>query len=427
MNMTFIIIHFAVCIAKLLPNHRLALGALGLSASLSALACSSDSKPEAAGVGDGPVYALMIQVQVPDSDDRTVYAVLSDTLDLGDVTLDQAREFSGVANFGAIGGKLYVSSGEEPRIDRFEITDELGWRPDGAISFANYGLPEDGANIFSQWFVDEHTAYLSFDVTRRIVWDPANLAITNVLEDSTLELSRGELTLTAGGNRAGIRYDGPVLQPFFYHDEDWLEFAPSSPIAGYDPLTHEEHTIIDAPCSGLAVATRDEQDNTYFSTWDYSPGRALFGLAPPPCTVRVGPDLTLDEAWTTDMTSLTEGRLSINFRYLENGKGLTEVLHDEEFALAPGASYDPSIEDLIWEGGAWRLWHVDLDLGQAWPVEGIEPGGNGLQVATVDDRTFLLVGYEASGNTVAYELDDDGSVTERFRTPGEAFKWIRVR
>jgi len=371
------------------------------------------------------LYAMMVQVIAPDGEDRSVYAVLSNTLDISEVSLSGAREFRGVANFVALGGRLLVSDGEQPRIDSFQITPELAWEQGPSVSFSNYPLAGDGANLFSQWFVDDQTAYLPFEVSKRILWNPTDMTITGVRETSNLELTREAFTLENGGNRASLRYPGAVMQAYFYHDEDWFEFAPTSPIAVYDPVSHEEARIIEAPCPGLAVATRDEAGNTYFSSWDYSPGQALYGLAPAPCVAKVGPDLELDAAWTTDFTDLTDGRYSINFRYVGAGKGLAQVLHQENIDLDFTAEYDPLVEDEIWGGAHWRPWLLDLEARTGAPLEGIEPESTGYQQITVDGRNFLFVTY-ASG-TIAYELGADGGVSKRFRSPGEVFKWIRVR
>lgn len=372
-----------------------------------------------------PLYAMMVQVIEPDGEDRSVYAVLSDTLDISEVSLGGAREFRGVANFVALDGRLLVSAGEEPRIDSFQITPELAWEQGPSVSFSNYPLAADGANLFSQWFVDDQTAYLPFEVSKRILWNPSDMTITGVRESSNLELTRGALTLENGGNRAGLRYPGAVMQAYFYHDEDWFEFAPTSPIAVYDPVSHEEGRIIEAPCPGLAVATRDEAGNTYFSTWDYSPGQALYGVAAAPCVAKIGPDLELDLAGTSDLTELTGGRYSINFRYVGGGKALAQVLHQEEIDLDFSAAYDPLVEDEIWGGTHWRPWLLDLQARTGAPLEGIEPESTGYQQITVDGRNFLFVTY--TSGTIAYELEADGSVSERFRSPGEVFKWIRVR
>lgn len=396
-----------------------------------ALGCGDESSSAAPQGGDdtanGPLYVMMVQVLGPDGEDRTVYAVLSDSLDVASVSLDGAREFSGVANFAAVGGRLLVSDGDAPRVQSFEITDRQLWIDGDAVSFADYPIAADGANIFYQAFLDEQTAYVPFDISKRVVWNPSDMTIIEAKEASSVPLMMGAFMAEIGGNRTGVQYDGAVMQPFFYHDDEWFEFAPVSKIAVYDRETHEEQAVIDAPCPGLAIATRDEAGNTYFSSWDYSPGQALYGLASAPCAVRIDPGMQLDTAWTTDLTAWTEGRMAINFRYLGGGKGIAQVLHDEWLGLDLSAEYDPSVEDVVWTGGGWNTWFFDLEAQTARPLEGIEPGVTGVQVIQIEGRTFLSAGYDSGGSTIAYELDAEGELTERFRSTGEVFKWIRVR
>jgi hypothetical protein len=137
--------------------------------------------------------------------------------------------------------------------------------------------------------------------------------------------------------------------------------------------------------------------------------------------------MALDASWTTDLTDWTEGRMAINFRYVAGGKGIAEVLHDEALGLDYSAEYDPAIEDLVWEGGAWSTWFFDLEAQAARPLAGMEPGVTGIQLIQIEDRTLLAAGYDSGGSTIVYELDEGGGLTERFRSTGEVFKWIRVR
>jgi hypothetical protein len=376
--------------------------------------------------GDQPLYALMTQVYAVD--DRTVYVTLSDTLDLSAISLDDARELNGVANLAAVGGALLISDGEQPVITRYDITDEDEWVERGAVSFADYPVV-DNANFYYQFILDDHTAYLPFESTKRIVWDPTDMEIVTTREESSLELERDGLRLEAGGNRDGVRYDDAVLQALFYHDDDWFEFGTASHIAVYDPETHEEERVIEAPCAGLAIATRDEAGYIYFSTWDYMPTRALFGDGPAPCVVRVGPDLALDEAWTTDLTEWTDGRLAVNFRHVGDGKAIANVLHHEELDGDLEGEYDPAVEEQVWlPGPHWRLWLFDLEQGQGQPVDGIDVDiGSGAQVASLDGRVFVFLPYDSWARTAAYELAGDGTATKLFDTAGDVFKWIKVR
>jgi hypothetical protein len=373
---------------------------------------------------DGPVYATMTNVY--QDEDRTVYVALTDTLDLDELTFDEAYELPGVGNLEAIGGKLLLSSGETPLITKFDVAPPSTWTEQGSLSFTNFPL-EDNANFFYQYLVDEHAMYLPFEGYKRIVWDPTDLAILDVMEDSALEPELDGLTLTAGGNRSGIRYDGPVMQPFFYKDEDWFEFAPVSQIAVYDPVTHEETKIIEAPCPGLAIPSQDEAGNTYFSTWDYSPIHALYGQGPAPCVARVTPDHELDEDFTTDFTEWTDGRFAVNFRYVRDGWGLADVVYPETFE---NADFDGPIDEVVldefWNPEHWKIWRIDIERGRAEPFEGIDVEGAGWSAVEVDGRSFLFVPYEDWGRTRVYELDESGEVSTHLDLLGDAF-WMRVR
>lgn len=380
------------------------------------------------GSGEAPLYAMMTQVY--GTEDRTVYLSMSDTVDLKRVDLKQAREFPGVANFSAVGGRILVSSGQEPSITEFEISDDFEWTEGRTVDFANYPLMEgDFANFFYQYILDENAAYLAFETTKRIIWDPSEMKVVGTREDSELERRMDDLELGSGGNRNGVRFDGPVIQAFSYHDQDYLHYGDKSFAVAYDEDTHEESKVIELPCPGAEMTTVDEEGNTYFGTWSYHGTLALYGDGPAPCVARVRPDLTLDEDFTTDFTDLTDGRYVNNFRYIGNGKAIGNVLHHEELEADFGATYDPDVADVISSSGAhWRFWLFDLEAGEARPVDGIEVAvGSGAQFAVLDDRTFVFLPYDDWKRSAVYELDEDGEATKRFDVAGDVFKWVRVR
>lgn len=402
-------------------------GGLFLASLLSVSACR-DSEPGNVSQGSesGPVYALMTQVY--DQEDRTVYVSLSDTLDITRVSLAEAREFPGVANLAAASGRLLISDGQAPTVTGFRVNDQLAWQQGETLSFLGYPL-EDNANFYYQYFLDEHTVYLPYDVRKRVIWDPTDMKIRGVEEDSNLELERGGLRLDTGGNRNGVRFVGPVLQPFYYHDEDWVYHGDSSVAAVYDPATHKETQLIELPCPGLSMTTQDESGMTYFGTWSYSGALALFHAGAAPCVARVKPDLTLDAAWTTDLTSWTDGRYVNNFRYIGHGKAIGNVLHHELIDADFSGPFDPEVDQAIWAMGPhWRLWMFDVDTEKAWPIEGIDLEiGSGAQFSIIDGRTFVFLPFEDWSKSMVYELSDDGTATARFEVPGDVFKWIRVR
>ena len=387
--------------------------------------CSSDSTSESIseGTAEEPLYAMMIQVYDPE--DRTVYVSLSDTLDISATHLDDAREFASVANFAAVDGRLLVSSGSKPSITEFEVTDDFDWIERRTVGFDEYDLP-DNANFYYQFLVDDEHALLPFGGTNRILWNPSTMQIEGALEDTSLESEEPHLTLEAGGNRNSVHYDARVMQAFFYHDDDWYDYGTKSHIVVYDEHSFEEDHVLDVPCPGLSLATRDEQGNTYFATWDI-PITSLLGEAPSTCIAKVSPDGELLE--TFDPREWTDGRVVNNFRYVGKGKAFASVLHHEALGVpAPEKIDDDGIDALSTGGPHWKLWLFDVEKKTGEPVVGIDVAvGSGAQFAVIDRRTFVFVPYDDWGRTKGYELDDDGVAIERFDTLGDVFKWVRVR
>jgi hypothetical protein len=64
----------------------------------------------------------------------------------------------------------------------------------------------------------------------------------------------------------------------------------------YDPETHEEASVIDAPCPALEVESRDEAGNAYFSAWTYGPELGMYGDGPAVCVARITPGVYEVEA-----------------------------------------------------------------------------------------------------------------------------------
>jgi hypothetical protein len=166
------------------------------------------------------------------------------------------------------------------------------------------------------------------------------------------------------------------------------------------------------------------------SSWGYYPTLALYGDGPEPCVVRVGTDLIVDEAFTTDFTDITGGRFTNNFRYIGGGKGIANVLHHELIAGADFAgAYQAEVADAInGSGPHWKLWLLDVENDTGTPVEGITVDvSGGAQFAVLDGRTFVFLPYADWGRSKVYEIGADGIAIERWDTPGDIFKWIRVR
>jgi len=245
-------------------------------------------------------------------------------------------------------------------------------------------------------------------------------------------LQRDGLDLFANYNRAYFAFDGPVVRPFSYHDQDWFRWADGSLLVVYDPETNTERSVIEVPCPGLDTITRDERGNLYFSTWEYPALHALTGTGRAPCVVRVTPDGALDAGWAPDLATWTGGRQVMNVRYIGRGKAIGAVLHAEKF----GADFDfqAAVSDIDAFWGAYglnyRLWMFDLDAGTAEPVRGLpdEDLSPNYSHAELDGRIFLLREANDFSLTTVYELSLDGEATERFQViGGSSYQWVKLR
>jgi hypothetical protein len=386
--------------------------------------------PETGGAAEarlGPVYALHVIVFDPDFN-ATSYVLLSDTLDLENVSLRAAREFPGWATIAAVNGEVLIANEGDPRVTRYTVDGDLGWHEGEVISFANLGLVDAGFG--RQWLLNGRAAYAELEVTRRVVWDPAELAIQGVREASVLPLQRENgFEIEPGLNRQPRLRRGPVLRPFYYADKsEWLDYAPSSQIAVYDPETHEERAIIDAPCPGLHVQSQDELGNTYFSLWDALPKLALYGQGPAPCVARVTLEGVLDTAWRPNLLGWTGGRHTLVFRYARDGKALGNVLHHEELGANFEGPYDPEVGAEMDIGEHYRVWLFDLEAQSAVPVSGMESTAWGFHASDMDDRSFVFLPHDDYDRTSVYEVDvATATATKRFDTTGWVYDWVRVR
>lgn len=396
-----------------------------LLAAIPLIGCGGEDKKPIDG-DEGPVYVMMTQVYT--ADDRIIYFSTSDTLDIDGVSFGDATESPGVANFTTLDGKLYISSGEEPKITQYDVLPDRSLKETGVISFGAYPLG-DNANFYYHYIVNEELAYLPYETTKRIAWSPKDMTILSDKNTSTIPEMDGLLLVNSGGNRTGVKYpSGPVMQPFFYTNEEWSDFGTKSRIVTYDKTSHDEAKVQEVACPGLTLTTRDESGYTYFSTNAYSALKHLFNAGPAPCIVRAKPDGDIDTAWTTDLSSQIGGRYVTNFRYLGNGFAFAWALDHEALGLDFNASYDPTFEELTWAPEVWDLYLFNLKTNTAKPITGFDaPGGDIGQHAVIDGRMFLFAIFDDYGKTRVYELSEDGALTKKFDVNGDVFKWEKLR
>jgi hypothetical protein len=392
---------------------------------LAVTGCSDTDQdgPNSGGVDESPLYALHLTT-MDATETYTSYIVLTDTLDLESVTLDQAREFAGFTDVAAIGGKLLVSSSDTPVVTSYSFTSDREWIDGASVSFADYGTQ---AGFWNQFILNENAVYTSFDVTSRVLWNPTTMEIEGVREDSALELEHEGLGLEPTVSRQVRPARSPVLRPFYYHDEDYFQFGAQTPVAVYDPDTHEEAAVLDLPCPAVEVETRDEDGYAYFSAWTYGPDLGLYGVGPVPCVARVTPDQKVDREWSTDLRSWTGGQEIGVFRYIGGGKAVATVLDHDLIEADFDGPFDVDVSEQIHGADVWRLWLFDLAAEVAAPIEGLELMNRGFSFASFEGRTFVMLPFDDWSKSRVYEINGDGRAEARFETTASLYDWVRVR
>jgi len=384
-----------------------------------------------AGSGGAPVYSFTQVIQ--SGEEYLSYVTLTNTTaltpDSTELSPDKAREFAN--GIWVAGGHVIEIKGAE--LTAWQAGDDLSLSEGPTLSFAQYPLTEEGADPFNQWIVDDHTAYLVYDFTSRIVWDPTDFKIITDRQDTKLEPTFEGLQIDAAGNRGELKaVDGkPTQMAYFYRDEDWWRFASKSVIAFYDPETHNETKLIDVPCPGLAVASRDEDGYTYWGAWDYKHLVYQFGQGAEPCIARITPDGELDESFTTSLTDLTGGLYGKKFLYIRDGWALMFIIDTTswglDFSKPPTAADD--LPTRWWAAENSRVWKIDLKNKKAEPWDQLDPAKIGFNVADfiinhVDGRTFVEVWHDDWSTSTIFELHDDDTLTEYNATYS---RWALVR
>lgn len=357
----------------------------------------------------------------------------------------KAREFEGDPYF--IGGAAVDTAGVE--LHQVKVSDDLKWSNGPVLDFSQYPFGEDGVSFFFSWQVDEHHVYFNYDITSRVIWDPTDFKILSNQDDSKIPLKFEGLPLEASGNRSGLKAgEQPVQMAYFWKDEDWWKFGSKSIIALYDRKTGAESKLIDVECPGLAVGTRDEEGYTYWGTWDYKGIASLSDQGAKPCLARITPKGELDEAFTTDLLDLTDGKFGKNFMYVRDGWGLYMVFDHEktgfDFTKPAPAESDITTNpiDYWWNPNYWKVYRVDLKAKKAEPFEPLD-GTMVLEygIQRVDDRVFLMIDYAEtwdSKKTAGDQWEDvakgridellpDDTVKPYSVDGDERGRWVRIR
>lgn len=383
---------------------------------------SKDDAGENTENDEGALFAVPTEVYGADFATSTSYVSIVPSLDVDEISLDDARELDGRASIAAVGKWLFMASSSAPVVERFEVRADGSLKPDGSLNFMNYGVPEFFAiDAWGAVFVDADKAYI-FNGTdgSHIVWNPTTLEITGEIPapDIVQEGYNLESVAVVQGDR--------MYRIFTFLNYDSWEFLPAPQyLAVYDVESDELIDLVEeSRCPQLySRPFVDEAGDIYFSGWVWTPGLTLTSDYPKSCALRVkaGQD-SFDPNWQLNFAQdLTEGREAGIMRYLGDGKALLDVFHAERTTID-----DSTDAQELANTPNWRLWTIDLEAKTGAPLEGLDFKAGGYTDIEVGDRTFLMVPNEDYSETTAYEIEA-GEAVPGFKIQGSAYHMLKLR
>lgn len=391
---------------------------------MSVAGCDEDADEAAAdsGKSQGELFAVPSEVAGADFSDSTSYVPIVPSLDVEEISLDDAREVNGRASIGTVGKWLFIASSSEPVINRFELRDDGSLKAAGSLNFMNYGVPEFfSIDAWGAVFISAEKAYIfNGSDGSHIIWKPTTLEITGEIKgpEITKEGYNLESIAVVRGNR--------MYRVFTLLNYDTWEFLPEPQYLAVYDLDNDE--IIDmaseSRCPQLySRPFVDENDDIYFSGWVWTPGLTLTSDYPKSCALRVkkGED-KFDPEWQLNFAEdLTDGREAAILRYLGKGKALLDVFYAERADID-----DKTDAQQLANTPNWRTWTVDLEKKTGAPIESLDFKAGGYTDVRVGDRTFLMVPNDDYSETTAYEVVGDEAI-KGFKVRGNSYDMRKLR
>lgn len=333
--------------------------------------------------------------------------------DLAPQSLDYERaiELAGWADIWVHDGRVYVSSREASTITKYAVDAAGGLVSEGVASFLAYG--EVDVAFWSNTFVAPDKAYMINGVSQYVVWNPQTMELTGTFELPAMPEREGFLVRAGTLDRSNVIRDGLLYQPMYWSDEDYAVFAPDSRIVVIDIATDRVVRVIEAPCAGLDIGTRDAAGNLYFSTWTSGIYQPLVLGDAGNCVARVPAGSDVAEVAFT-FAELAEGREGAAVRHFQGESVLFSVFHEEQSGRLRDAD-DPWT--VIGERN-WRTWLYDPASERSAPVESLDWNSGATYVFHLGGVAHVLVPSTDYAATTVVALDAETRATELFTMRG---------
>lgn len=366
-------------------------------------------------------FVVPTEVYGADFADSTSYVPVVPSIDVEEISLDNAKELNGRASIGQVGKWLFIAGSTEPIVTRYTVSEDGKLKEDGKLNFMNYGVPEFFAiDSWGALFVNEEKAYIfNGSDGSHIVWNPTTLEITGEIKgpDVTKEGYNLESIAFVRGKR--------MYRIFTLLNYDTWEFLPKPQYLAVYDLDKDEiiDLIEETRCPQLYNRPfMDANEDIYFSGWAWTPGLALTSDYPQSCALRIKKDEdSFDPDYQLNFRDITDGREGAMLRYLGEGQALLDVFHAERAEIN-----DETDAQELANTPNWRLWKIDLDKKTGGPIENLDFKAGGFTDIAIDGRNFLMVPNEDYSETTAYEIIGDEAV-KGFKIRGSSYDMRRVR
>jgi hypothetical protein len=373
-----------------------------------------------AGGSDEPGAIYGIGTLVTADMVSTDYLLLSDKLDFGgeQLSLEQAREFSGQSDLAAHEGSVLVSSGDEPAVTKYAL-DATGKKLTevAKVNFTNYGIAS--AAFWNNQFVSKTKAYMVNGSVELISWDPDAMEINGAFDLPQLEKREGFQVVPGLADRSSVVYDGKYYLPVYWTDENYADRSDDSAIIVVDVATDEIVTTISAPCPGLDYVTVDDDGLIHFSNWTGGPATYYLLDTAPTCIATLDPKT--EEVTTKTFASITDGHEGAAFKYAGNGKFVMSVFDEVRADIANAEDPASAVAGLNWQ-----LWSYDPASGDAAPITDVDWNSGAIIHNRVDDKLFSMVPGENYATTTVYDVEDL-SAKAVFGITGWSFRLFKLR
>ena len=349
------------------------------------------------GGGDTPLYVLQNGTELPTGRVSFVGTIPG----VGpEVTFDRTRALEFLGNprlFAEPGvGNFMIGSGEEPTIQRFEVTADGEFEPGAVVSLANLGVAAP-LRVRGVLFVSPTKAYYVDDQQLLLViWNPSDMTITDSIDLSS-ELLREGLR-TQFGTASHRRGDEFILTAG-WRATDATGTEAGMALVTIDSTTDTVRVEVDPRCTvpGTSVELPND-DLVFFNAPENTYARFTTGpdANPEDClmVLRAG-EASFGSDSYVPMSSLVQGEASFGAALLSGSTAWVRVLDPELPSPPENAAF---LEYFLTP--SWRWWRVDLAELTMGTIDPTQEPGNGLRpfVIRLDGRSFLPV-IDVGGET----------------------------